>query len=366
MGTCLSSTANRIICLVIPSLQPGGMERVMSELAKYFCYKTDNQVHLILYGKIPEVFYLVPSQVHLHKPLALFNSRFRLFSTIGRLYFLRNAVRRIKPESILSFGEYWNSFVLLALLGLSYPIFVSDRCSPIKRFSKFHTFLRNCLYPRARGIIAQTERTKQIYYSYFKHEKIVVIGNPIAQFKRNQDYNKENYVLTIGRLINSKHHDRLIKIFSQVSAPSWKLIIVGDDAQKQSNMLRLKKLIQSLNMEDRIFLAGSQKEVDIFYFKSKIFAFTSSSEGFPNVIGEAMAAGLPVISYDCITGPSELITDGENGFLVPVYDDVSFRDKLQLLIINEDLRISMSEKAMESVKKFELGIIGQKYLDFIL
>ena len=124
---------------------------------------------------------------------------------------------------------------------------------------------------------------------------------------------KENIVLSVGRLIRSKHHDKLIEIFSHV-APGWKLIIVGDDSQKQNNMILLKDLIPKLNMNEKIILAGNQSDVDSYYLKSKIFAFTSSSEGFPNVVGEAMSAGLAVVAFDCVAGPSELIQSGETDF----------------------------------------------------
>ncbi len=107
-------------------------------------------------------------------------------------------------------------------------------------------------------------------------------------------------------------------------------------------------------------------DVDSQYLKSKIFAFTSNSEGFPNVIGEALSAGLPVVSYDCVAGPSEMIVDGENGFLVPVFDDDLFQKRLQQLIDDEELRQKMARKAPESVEKFSIEKIGQQYLDFIL
>jgi hypothetical protein len=72
------------------------------------------------------------------------------------MIFLRKKVKLIKPDSILSFGEYWNSFVLIALIGLPYPVFISDRCSPDKEFTRIHTILRKWFYPKAKGIIAQT------------------------------------------------------------------------------------------------------------------------------------------------------------------------------------------------------------------
>ena len=162
--------------MVIPSLQVGGMERVMTELAWYLCGKNDLNVTLLLYGKKPVVYYSIPHNLIIHKPKSRFNDIFRLFSTIGRLIYLRNTVRTINPDSILSFGEYWNSFVLLALYNLPNPVFISDRCSPGKKFSFFHSILRGWLYPKAHGIVAQTTVANKLYQQQFKNANIKVIG----------------------------------------------------------------------------------------------------------------------------------------------------------------------------------------------
>ena len=168
----------KILCLIIPSLQAGGMERVMSELAGYFCRKPEIEVHLVLYGKSTDIFYNVPDSLIIHKPKTNFNDRFRQAYTLGRLFYLRQTIKKINPDSILSFGEYWNSFVLLSMSGLHYPIYISDRCSPEKEFSVLHSLLRKWLYPKAQGIIAQTEKAKLEYNSKFKHNNYSVIGNP--------------------------------------------------------------------------------------------------------------------------------------------------------------------------------------------
>lgn len=354
------------ICLVIPSLNAGGMERVMSELAHYFAQKDNIDLHLVLYGKKPSVFYSLPENISLYQPGFIFNNRFRFWFSLKTLCFIRKQIKKIKPDTILSFGEYWNSFVLLALLGLKFPVFISDRCQPDKQYSQLHTFLRKRLYPKAAGIIAQTQVAKEIYFNNFNHPNIEVIGNPIRRIETTPEIEKENWILTVGRLINTKHHVRLIRIFSKLNAPGWKLIVIGGNALKQNNLELLIELVKSQGLTERVVLPGELPNIDTWYQKCKIFAFTSSSEGFPNVVGEALSAGLPVVSYDCVAGPSEMITNGENGFLVPVFDDNLFREKLQLLINDETQRKNMSEKAKQSINRFSTESIGGKYLNLIL
>lgn len=354
------------ICLVIPSLQAGGMERVMSELAWFFSTKNNVEIHLILYGIKREIFYSIPENIIIHKPNFNFNNKYRTFFTLKTSAFLRKTIKLIKPATILSFGEFWNSFVLLSLFGLKYPVYISDRCQPDKQFSKKHNVLRKLFYPKAAGIVAQTGIAQEIYSKAGLNKNISVIGNPINQVKHDgREIERENIVLTIGRLIYTKHHDNLIKLFLKINNPGWKLIIVGYDHLKQSNMERLKNIISESKANDRVILADKQSNVIDFYLKSKIFAFTSSSEGFPNVIGEAMATGLPVVAYDCMAGPSEMVQDGVNGYLVPVFDDDMFASKLELLMNSPELCEKFGQNGTDYIEKFNIHVIGEKFFQFI-
>jgi glycosyltransferase involved in cell wall biosynthesis len=354
------------ICLVIPSLDTGGMERVMSELAGYFGTITELEVHLVMYGIKPELFYSVPSNISIHKPPFVFNNRFRFWFTLKTLLFVRKEIKKISPFSILSFGEYWNSFVIIALWGLRYPIYISDRCQPDKSLGKLHGFLRKMLYPGANGIIVQTEKAKEIYQHIIPKARLSVVGNPIREIKTDASIKKENIVLSVGRLIRSKHHDDLIRIFSKINLPGWKLIIVGGDSLKQENMKILQKLTRELGVQDKVELTGTRSDIDQFYLKSKIFAFTSSSEGFPNVIGEAMSAGLPVVAYDCVAGPGEMIKENENGFLVPLYNESLFEEKLRSLMLDKSLRVKLGQRARQTIAVYSIGNIGKQFLNIII
>lgn len=353
------------ICLIIPSLQAGGMERVMSELAAYFAESCTIETHLVLYGITREVFYKIPDSIHVHTPAFSFNNRWRFIFTIKTLFYLRRKVKSIYPDTVLSFGEIWNSYVLIALYGLKIPVYISDRCSPERKFNGTQTFLRKMLYPGSEGIIAQTEKAKEIYQNQFKHKRIKVIGNPIREINGCDESEKQNIVLMVGRLIKSKNQDKLIELFIEIGMPGWQLILIGYDHLQQKNYDRLQEIITKNHAEDRVILTGKQADVESFYRRSKIFAFTSSSEGFPNVIGEAMSAGLPVVSFDCVAGPSEMIKDGHNGFLVELFDYDKFREKLEILMKDDELRKRFGKNAAEGIKNFSIKHIGNEFLQFI-
>lgn len=184
------------ICLAIPSLASGGMERVMTELIWNFSKRKNVELHLLLFGKKREIFYDIPTNISVHKPNFTFNDDQRKWNTLKTMYFIRKKIKVINPDTILSFGESWNNLVLLSLLLTKYPIFVSDRCQPDKSLGKIQDMLRRWLYPKAKGIIAQTQKAKEIYKTQFKHNNIIVIGNPIRKIEQRQ-ISRENIVVSV-------------------------------------------------------------------------------------------------------------------------------------------------------------------------
>lgn len=350
------------ICFVIPGLSnSGGMERVMSQIVNYVAENKNDELHLLMYGAgCEKMFFDISKKVIVHIPQFKYSASNRRMYAIKALKFIRKTVKDISPDTILSFGEIWNNFVLLALYGLKYPIYISDRCRPNKSFGKFHDTLRKWLYPKSTGVIAQTEKAKQIYLTQFHHDNIVVIGNPIRQIE-DKGIKRENIVVSVGRLIDTKNFDQLIDIFATIDAPDWKLVIVGGDALKQKNQVVLQEQINRLGLQERIILTGQQSDVESYLLRAKIFAFTSSSEGFPNVIGEAMSSGLPVVAYDCIAGPSDMIEDGKNGFLIPLFDKEKFKYKLRELMFDEKGIERMGCYARQSIKRFNVNQVTEDY-----
>lgn len=353
------------ICCCIHSLGPGGMERVMSELVNGFIRNHGAEVHVILYGIERTVFYDIDERAVIHRPPFVFTNKHRTWCTLKTMVYLRKEIKQIKPDTVLSFGNYWNSFVLLATRVLKYPVYVSDRCSPIWDMGVFQNNLRDLLYPWAEGVIAQTSKAKDYYDKLFTQKNYAIIGNPIRNIEIPENNQREKIIVSVGRLINTKHYDRMIKLFAELNRPDWKLVIVGGDAQNQNNMTKLKAQLAEMGNPENIELAGMQKDVERYLLRSSIFAFTSSSEGFPNVVGEAMSAGLPVISYDCVAGPSDMIEDGVNGYLVPVFDDELFKQRLLELMDDETKREAMGKKAKELIRQFEVEKIVDNFYRFI-
>ena len=352
------------ILFIIHSLGIGGMEHVMVTLLRYYALNKTGELHLLIIGRNREILHDVPEQVDIHKPTWEFNNNVRFWHTLKTISFVRKKTKDINPDTILSFGEMWNNLVLLALLGLPYPIFISDRSQPGKDLGWLQNCLREQLYPMARGYIAQTEEAKKVALKKKWNYNIEVIGNPILQISCT-NASREKNVISVGRLIPTKQFDKLISVFHQCKPKDWRLIIVGGDAKKMQLSKKLNEIVHHLRIEEQVILTGAQRDVVPYYCDNSVFAFMSISEGFPNALAEAMAAGCACIAYDCIAGPSDIIDDGINGFLIPLGDHEMYKKKLSQLMSDEGLRFSFGRAAKEKMKQFEIGKIAERFHSFI-
>ncbi|MFV0194102.1 glycosyltransferase family 4 protein [Empedobacter falsenii] len=351
------------ICLIIPSLRHGGAERVISVLANEWVKNPNCEVNLLLLTK-QDHFYNIDSRVNIIEPQKLYtkNSISKLFYTIWVFWFIRNKIYKLNPTSVLSFCERYNNIVLLALLGIKIPIFVSDRNNPSNNLGLIHEYLRKKLYKKAKGIIAQTETAKTILFNKTGNLNIKAIPNPLRGIKDHNDIIKENIIMNVGRFELQKNQKELIEIFSQLELKKdWKLRIIGVGSLKSD----LEETIREKKLEDQVELLDFQKNIDEYFQQAKIFAFTSIYEGFPNALSEAMANGLASIAYDCPTGPSELIQHNENGYLIPLHNKEEYIKQLQLLVDDENLRQRISMNAKNVKTKFSSQTISNEYLNFI-
>jgi len=348
------------ICLLIPSLAHGGAERVMSLIANSLSDEFNLEVHLILYTK-GTLYYEISDNVILHLP----EFDFRKYPFVIQAYkvfvFLRKTLIKIKPDYLLSFGGKYNSFVLLASEGLGIKRYISDRSQPTISYGIVIDFLNKYTYRRAAGIIAQTWRAKEVQQYRTHHPNIQVIPNPIRELQ-TKSQSRKNIVLNVGRFIKSKNQKALIQYFAEIRPEGWRLVFIGDgplmkEAQREAEQLGISKEIDFL---------GVVSNIDDYYLGSKVFAFTSVSEGFPNALAEAMSSGCACISYDCEVGPSDLIDDGINGLLIPSFDHHTYIRKLKNLIIDESLREHFGKNARMKMASFNRHKIVAEYANFLL
>jgi glycosyltransferase involved in cell wall biosynthesis len=254
----------------------------------------------------------------------------------------------------------YNIFVLISLIFLKINVFVSERDSPTEIIPKLTEILRNVTYRFAKGIITQTNASKNFLLKEIGNVNVVVIPNPIRPIKIDETIKREKIILNVGRLVEKKGQKYLIEAFSKIDSKGWKLIFLGDGPLKSD----LIKLAINNNIINKVIFMGTSKEVDLWLNKSSIFAFPSILEGFPNALAEAMSAGLPCVSFNCETGPSELISNEVNGFLIEVGDVNTLAEKLELLMNNPDIRNIISKNALQVGDMLNSNKISKYYLDF--
>lgn len=189
----------------------------------------------------------------------------------------------------------------------------------------------------------------------WKLKNISYIYNPLTFFPNNFSACENKKIISIGRLEKQKGFDILIDIFIQY--PEWKLNIYGEGSEKWN----LERKIKQLNLEKNIILRGKTSTIYDELIKSSIYVMSSRYEGFPLVLLEAQSCGLPIVSFNCPYGPSEIINDTEDGFLCEVGEIEKFREKTLELIISEEKRKTMGKRARENVSRFSKDKIMSKW-----
>lgn len=347
------------ITLVISSLTSGGAERVMSQLANHAA-AIGFEVSLIILSKKGRFYHLHPN-IQVIEPSFAIDQMPRIVFQWKDFWWLRRMLKQSVGEAVLSFGGKYNAFVLLASIGLGKRVFISDRSRPTISYGKFLDLLNPRVYRLANGIIAQTRQAKTHLERKTHHQNIRVIPNPVRDVA-GQPAHKEKRIINVGRFIASKHQYWLLQYFAEIPSHEWSLHYFGEGEHLQE----VKDKTASLPKASQVHFHGTIQDIDDYYQQAAIFAFTSTSEGFPNALGEAMSAGCACLSFDCEAGPADLIEDGVNGFLVPVGDHEQYKVKLQQLMGDEDLRYRFGKAAQEKMKLFSVDKIAQQYLDFML
>lgn len=350
------------ICFLTPSLAQGGVENSISVMANEMTRK-GNQVEIICFYN-HQVFYNIDDKIVVHSPTFLREKYSTLIYYTKILLFIRKKIKSMKPEIVVSYGDYINFISILACLGLKIPVYISDRSSPTRKFPPLVNFLRRVLYPMAKGIIVQTEHALKQKRDFLgkRYQNFEIIPNAIRPMTHQVFEKKENIILSVARHDPVKRLDILIDVFSKLPVTDWKLIIAGNYAQHTDILL---EQVRKLNIEDRIEFLGPVKDIERIYQKSKIFVLTSKSEGFPNALIEAMSHGLACLSFDIIAGPSDVIINMENGILIPDNDTETLKNKIIFLIENESERLRISKEAMKIAEKLSIEKIGRKFYHFI-
>ncbi len=346
------------LTLVISSLRCGGAERVFSLLANYWAeHRQDVTLLTRASGEAP--FYRLHPAV-IHRALGYApeyrNALVGLFRNLRRIWVLRRAIRDSRSDVVISFVDQTNVLTLIATRGLGIPVIVSERVNPA--FYDIGTVwnrLRRLAYPLTDALVCQTPAVR----SQFRwiRGKVEVIPNPAvlpATIKKDDGSvpsgGDKRLIVAMGRLGKQKGFDLLLRAYQAVSShhPDWSLTILGEGPLRRE----LEEQIERLGLAGRVELLGRVSDPFAVLRKASLFVLSSRFEGFPNSLLEAMACGLPVVSFDCPSGPREIIRDEVDGVLVPREDVNALAAALDRLMANPAERERLAKRAPEVLERF--------------
>jgi glycosyltransferase involved in cell wall biosynthesis len=216
------------------------------------------------------------------------------------------------------------------------------------------------LYPRLDALVVLTSQDAQEYAAAVTHPvRVVVIPNTVRPLGGARPTLSEPAVIAAGRLTPQKGFDMLIRAFAQVAAEraDWELRICGAGRERGT----LEALIHEMRLGDHVTLRGPVKRLGEEMSRASIFVLSSRFEGFPLVLVEAMSTGLPVVSFDCPTGPRDVIDHRGNGILVPPGDVDALARAMLELIADEDLRRRMGAAAARTATAYTIDAIGPRW-----
>lgn len=354
------------ICFLVADIShTGGIERVTSNLASLLlAKKQDIAIDIVSQFKSSDklwysfdgcnIYYLNTLNYDA-KP----HSLKRLFRMLGnyiriRRFFLTHNYDFIVSQSMLN-------TLLLYFAGISLKNVLAVEHVKYDYYNSILKIIRLHVYRQVAKVVVLTKSDKSRYDENLSKEQTIIISNPVIvpEYFHSKLDNKQ--AIAMGRIQYQKGFDTLTDVFEIVHKkhPDWIVNIYGDGNYKD----KIEKYIKQKGLEDVVVLKGRTTDVFSVMRNSSFFILSSRFEGFGMVIAEAMTQGLPAISFDCPTGPSDIIQTNVNGILVENQNIQAMADAICYMIENPNERKRMGKNAVEIVKQFSGDIIVNKWLD---
>ena len=373
----------KILLIYYVLFNPGGVARVMTNLANELV-EQGHEVEILLLTSKTDAFYSLNKNIKIHTAdmfshwawgICEFNVKHLKFipkiqninsyiSHIGVYLLLKNWLLKNHQnyDTIISCWYKISSFlgtfknIAAKTIAWEHTDYNVGGWLYNKKLRKF--------YKNLKGIVCINTPSVQ-YYKHFSKTSFIpnIIGEPFESKNFIPSESKENVISFVGRLDKGKNVGELLEIFEQSNLPKdWILQIIGDGVERNN----LEKYVKDKGLEKNVCFLGSKNidEISELLGKSKIFVTTSLKEGLPTVLVEAMFCSNALIAYDCNYGPLDIINEN-NGFLIPLGDKKMFREKLEYLIMNEDIYNNLNKSSYEESPKWKKGKILEKWIEIL-
>ena len=377
----MPETANKLkLVYITPALyMAGGVERVLTLKANYFAEHFGYDITIILTeGKDKPLFYPLSNKIKVIN-LNIGFEKLWTCSFIRKIFVylkkqrqfkkaLTNELMRIRPDITISLLRREINFINdikdgsrkigeLHVNRANYRNFEANDSNFIK--SLFARFWMHSLVAKLKKLDRFVVLTEEDKEAWPELKNIRVIPDPLSFLPTKYSELKEKRVIAVGRYVYQKGFDLLLQAWSKIEKlyPDWQLAIFGDgDRTPYENQMK------ALGINDNsCHLNGPTSNIQQEYINSSIFVFTSRFEGFGMVLVEAMACGLPVVSFDCPCGPKDIVKDNEDGILVENGNIEALCASLIRLMDDNSLRLIMSEAGQKNAKRFGIEQIAERW-----
>ena len=268
---------------------------------------------------------------------------------------MRRNILSLKPDVVLSFINQANIRTIGCLVGTGIPVVISERVHPAyEPVPRSWKLLRRLVYRRASAVVVQTDEIAEWFRKFIPTRRLVTIPNAVRDwtFLGHHHPRHEPIILGIGRLARQKGFDLLLCAFAKakLADDGWRVVILGEGDDRRA----LSQLSGDLGVSESVWMPGHVTNVSDWISRSSIFALPSRFEGFPNALLEAMQLGTACVSFDCPSGPSDLILDGSNGLLVAPNDVGALSQALRKLALDGPLRERLAREATKVSSTFSM------------
>lgn len=349
-------------------LRKGGAERVVVNLAEKFL-ADGYQVVIAIEHRADDDYQISTKIQKVFVGLEAKEEHGRIRNFVLRIQKLRRFIQKEEPDIVIAFAKSPNYRALMAVKGLGIPVIVSVRNDPKVHYTGVSSRIMNkLLLENATGCVFQTEEALA-FFSPKLQKKSTVILNPIHSKYLDITPSKcrKKQIVNVGRMAEQKNQILLIKAFENLRKefPDYELRFYGGETEDGTKAL-LETYVLEHDLQSKVQFMGISDCLEEEIVDAAVFVLSSDYEGMPNVLMEAMAMGIPVVSTDCpCGGPKAIIKQGENGILVPVGDIEGMTKAIKVILQDKVFAKQLSKNALEIRKDANIDKIYREWKEYV-